>query len=98
VVVDQRILSLKFWRNNAEKARGATGLPHVCGIVLGLLLRWPNGEDAVRACGLVIGGCPFPAGGDRRDRMTAIRLGMSGRGAGAVNTPFTLLRQGVTTS
>ncbi len=34
----------------------ATGLLHLCGILIGLLLRWPLGEQAVRACGLVVGG------------------------------------------
>jgi urease accessory protein len=34
----------------------ATGLLHLCGIVIGLLVRWPLGEQAVRACGLVVGG------------------------------------------
>jgi len=34
----------------------ATGLLHLCGIVIGLLVRWPSGERAVRACGVAIGG------------------------------------------
>jgi urease accessory protein len=34
----------------------ATGLLHLCGILIGLLVRWPLGEQAVRACGLVVGG------------------------------------------
>lgn len=33
----------------------ATGLLHLCGIVIGLLVRWPLGEHAVRACGAAIG-------------------------------------------
>ena len=33
----------------------ATGLLHLCGIVLGLFIRWPLGEHAVRACGAGIG-------------------------------------------
>jgi len=34
----------------------ATGLLHVCGILIGLLVRWPLGEQAVRACGIAVGG------------------------------------------
>jgi urease accessory protein len=34
----------------------ATGLLHLCGILIGFMVRWPIGEQAVRACGLVIGG------------------------------------------
>jgi urease accessory protein len=34
----------------------ATGLLHLCGILIGLLVRWPLGEQAVRACGVVVGG------------------------------------------
>src|SRR5215475_14119698 len=33
----------------------ATGLLHLCGIVIGLLIMWPSGERAVRACGAAIG-------------------------------------------
>jgi len=33
----------------------ATGLLHLCGILIGLLVRWPLGEQAVRACGIVVG-------------------------------------------
>ena len=33
----------------------ATGLLHLCGIAIGLLIRWPVGEHAVRACGVAIG-------------------------------------------
>jgi urease accessory protein len=33
----------------------ATGLLHLCGIAIGLLVRWPVGERAVRACGAAIG-------------------------------------------
>ena len=34
----------------------ATGLLHLCGILIGLLARWPLGEQAVRACGIAVGG------------------------------------------
>jgi urease accessory protein len=33
----------------------ATGLLHLCGIVLGVLIRWPLGERVVRTCGAGIG-------------------------------------------
>lgn len=33
----------------------ATGLLHLCGIVIGLLITWPIGARAVRACGAAIG-------------------------------------------
>jgi urease accessory protein len=33
----------------------ATGLLHLCGIMIGLLIRWPSGERVVRACGIAIG-------------------------------------------
>jgi urease accessory protein len=33
----------------------ATGLLHLCGILIGLMVRWPLGERAVRACGAAIG-------------------------------------------
>src|SRR5689334_888517 len=33
----------------------ATGLLHLCGIVIGLLIMWPVGARAVRACGAAIG-------------------------------------------
>jgi urease accessory protein len=33
----------------------ATGLLHLCGILIGLLIRWPFGERAIRACGAAIG-------------------------------------------
>jgi len=33
----------------------ATGLLHLCGIAIGLLVQWPFGERAVRACGAAIG-------------------------------------------
>jgi len=33
----------------------ATGLLHLCGIVIGLLIMWPSGARAVRACGAAIG-------------------------------------------
>src|SRR5262245_1342374 len=33
----------------------ATGLLHLCGILIGLLIRWPLGEQAVRACGVAVG-------------------------------------------
>jgi urease accessory protein len=32
----------------------ATGLLHLCGILVGLLVAWPLGERAVRVCGVVI--------------------------------------------
>jgi urease accessory protein len=32
----------------------ATGLLHLCGIVIGLLIQWPFGERIVRACGAAI--------------------------------------------
>ena len=32
----------------------ATGLLHLAGIAIGILVRWPIGERAVRACGLLI--------------------------------------------
>ena len=32
----------------------ATGMLHLCGIVIGLIVRWPLGEHAVRACGVAI--------------------------------------------
>lgn len=34
----------------------ATGLLHLCGILIGTLIRWPAGERLVRACGAAIGG------------------------------------------
>lgn len=39
----------------------ATGLLHLLGIVIGLLIAWPMGERLVRACGVVIAllGCYF---------------------------------------
>ncbi len=39
----------------------ATGLLHLCGILIGLLIAWPTGERLVRACGLAIAilGCYF---------------------------------------
>jgi len=39
----------------------ATGLLHLCGILIGTLMRWPLGEGVVRACGAVVGvvGCYF---------------------------------------
>jgi urease accessory protein len=33
----------------------ATGMLHLCGILIGLLVRWPLGEQAVRACGAAVG-------------------------------------------
>jgi urease accessory protein len=33
----------------------ATGLLHLCGILIGTLIRWPSGERLVRACGAAIG-------------------------------------------
>ena len=33
----------------------ATGLLHLCGILIGALVRWPLGEQAVRACGAAVG-------------------------------------------
>jgi urease accessory protein len=33
----------------------ATGLLHLCGILIGTLLRWPAGERFVRACGAATG-------------------------------------------
>ena len=33
----------------------ATGLLHLCGILIGVLVRWPLGEQAVRACGAAVG-------------------------------------------
>ena len=33
----------------------ATGLLHLCGILIGLLVMWPNGSRVVRACGAAIG-------------------------------------------
>jgi urease accessory protein len=33
----------------------ATGLLHLCGILLGTLIRWRSGERLVRACGAAIG-------------------------------------------
>lgn len=33
----------------------ATGLLHLCGILIGLLVTWPNGARIVRACGAGIG-------------------------------------------
>lgn len=33
----------------------ATGLLHLCGILIGLLVTWPNGARIVRACGAAIG-------------------------------------------
>jgi urease accessory protein len=39
----------------------ATGLLHLCGILIGTLGRWPAGEGMVRACGAAVGcvGCYF---------------------------------------
>ena len=39
----------------------ATGLLHLCGILIGTLIRWPLGERVVRACGAAVGcvGCYF---------------------------------------
>jgi len=39
----------------------ATGLLHLCGILIGTLVRWPVGEHVVRACGAAVGcvGCYF---------------------------------------
>ena len=39
----------------------ATGLLHLCGILIGTLTRWPLGESVVRACGAAVGcvGCYF---------------------------------------
>jgi urease accessory protein len=39
----------------------ATGLLHLCGILIGTLRRWPAGEGVVRACGGAVGcvGCYF---------------------------------------
>jgi urease accessory protein len=39
----------------------ATGLLHLCGILIGTLIRWPFGERVVRACGAAVGcvGCYF---------------------------------------
>jgi urease accessory protein len=34
----------------------ATGMLHICGILIGLTTRWPSGEWVVRACGTVIAG------------------------------------------
>jgi urease accessory protein len=34
----------------------ATGMLHVCGILIGLTMHWPYGEHVVRACGVAIGG------------------------------------------
>jgi urease accessory protein len=34
----------------------ATGLLHLCGILIGTLIRWPLGERVVRACGAAVGG------------------------------------------
>lgn len=34
----------------------ATGLLHLCGILIGTLIRWPAGERLVRACGAAVGG------------------------------------------
>lgn len=34
----------------------ATGLLHLCGIMVGTLIRWPVGEGIVRACGAAVGG------------------------------------------
>ena len=41
----------------------ATGLLHLCGIMIGLLIKWPAGAHLVRACGLAIAlvGCYFLA-------------------------------------
>lgn len=41
----------------------ATGLLHLCGIVIGLLIKWPAGAHIVRACGLLIAavGCYYLA-------------------------------------
>ena len=33
----------------------ATGLLHLCGILIGTLDRWPLGQQAVRACGAAVG-------------------------------------------
>ena len=33
----------------------ATGMLHLCGILIGLVIRWPMGAQAVRACGAAIG-------------------------------------------
>jgi urease accessory protein len=39
----------------------ATGLLHACGIVIGLIHRWPAGRLALRAAGacVALGGCVF---------------------------------------
>ena len=39
----------------------ATGLLHLCGILIGTLTRWPVGESVVRGCGAAVGcvGCYF---------------------------------------
>jgi urease accessory protein len=39
----------------------ATGLLHLAGILIGLLVRWPSGIVAIRACGLAVAlaGCYF---------------------------------------
>ena len=39
----------------------ATGLLHLCGILIGTLIRWPVGAGVVRACGAAVGcvGCYF---------------------------------------
>ena len=34
----------------------ATGFLHLCGILIGTLIRWPLGERVVRACGAAVGG------------------------------------------
>jgi urease accessory protein len=34
----------------------ATGLLHLCGILIGTLVRWPAGAGIVRACGAAVGG------------------------------------------
>ncbi|ADP71048.1 HupE/UreJ protein [Rhodomicrobium vannielii ATCC 17100] len=42
----------------------ATGLLHLCGIIIGLLVAWPMGARLVRGCGVLIAclGCYFVAG------------------------------------
>ena len=37
----------------------ATGLLHLCGILIGLLIAWPVGAQAVRVCGAVIAALGF---------------------------------------
>lgn len=37
----------------------ATGLLHLCGILIGLLVAWPVGARAVQACGAVVAALGF---------------------------------------